>query len=198
MRNATTPGNAPPTPPTPPSSSQSYSPSVPISLYREVVAELQAAQEMLDSLNTQNQQLVKQNQQMRQEIENVVHSAIHLQKVVDSWEPMKSAGPQVASAHANLPAEPQGAKPAPPRASDRGPGPGASGSPFAIDELDRNAGGSQPLFTEQRETRPRTGSRKMRSSDTNGLWLAIAVILVVVGAFAIGYSVVRPLLMKQR
>jgi len=42
--------------------------SVPLSVYRELAAELQAAEAMLDSCNAQNQHLAKQNQQLRQEI----------------------------------------------------------------------------------------------------------------------------------
>jgi hypothetical protein len=65
-----------------PNPTYAYSPSVPLSLYRELAAELQAAQVKLDSLNAQNQQLAKQNQQLRQEIETAVQSVLHLQQVV--------------------------------------------------------------------------------------------------------------------
>src|ERR671932_193136 len=70
---------------TPPTPANKYSPSVPISVYRELAAELQTAQAMLDSLKAQNQQLVKQNQQLRQEVEKVVQSAQHLQQIVASF-----------------------------------------------------------------------------------------------------------------
>jgi len=60
--------------------------SVPISVYRELAAELQTAEAMLDSLNAQNQQLVQQNQHLRQEIEKVVQSALHMQQVVASLQ----------------------------------------------------------------------------------------------------------------
>jgi TolA-binding protein len=68
-----------------PPSTNKYSASVPISVYRELAAELQAAQTTIDSLRSQNQQLVKQNQQLQQQVEKVVHSAQHLQQIVSSF-----------------------------------------------------------------------------------------------------------------
>ena len=56
--------------------SNNYSPSIPISLYREVTAELQSAQAMLDSLKTHNQQLLQQNQELRREVETVVQASV--------------------------------------------------------------------------------------------------------------------------
>ena len=67
-----------------PAATPAYSPSVPLSVYRELAVELQAAQALLDSLNVQNQHLTRQNQQLRQEIEKAVQSILHLQQVVDA------------------------------------------------------------------------------------------------------------------
>jgi hypothetical protein len=39
----------------------------------------------MDSLKAQNQNLVKQNQQLRQEVDKVVQSAQHLQQIVGSF-----------------------------------------------------------------------------------------------------------------
>ncbi len=55
--------------PTP--TTQAYPPSVPLSVYRELSTELQAAQARLNALTTQNQQLAKENQLLRQEITKV-------------------------------------------------------------------------------------------------------------------------------
>jgi hypothetical protein len=61
-------------------------PSVPLSVYRELVKELQATQARVESLEAQNQQLVKSNRQLRQEIETVVAQGRRLEKVVESFE----------------------------------------------------------------------------------------------------------------
>jgi hypothetical protein len=62
------------------------SPSVPLSVYRELVKELQATQARVEFLETQNQQLVKSNRQLRQEIETVVAQGRRLERVVESFE----------------------------------------------------------------------------------------------------------------
>lgn len=61
-------------------------PSVPLSVYRELVKELQATQARVESLESQNQQLVKSNRQLRQEIETVVAQGRRLERVVKSFE----------------------------------------------------------------------------------------------------------------
>ncbi|MCT7983954.1 bZIP transcription factor [Laspinema sp. A4] len=197
MRNATASGNLPTTPPTP--SNQPYSPSVPISLYREVVAELQTAQERLDSLTTQNQQLIQQNRQLRQEIETVVQSAVHLQQVVDAWEPqsppLNRSGDRTQrgeSAYSAIPPTETG------HSQFNGIPGSAVGSPFAMTDLAATAGMGEPLFTEQPETRPRRTTRPVKRSDLGGFGLLIMILLIVVSAFGAGYWVVRPLLMQQR
>ncbi|MCZ0900741.1 hypothetical protein ON021_12625, partial [Microcoleus sp. HI-ES] len=92
---------------TSPENSNSYSPSVPISLYREVTAELQAAQAMVDSLKTHNQQLVQQNQQLRREVETVVQVSQQLQQVVNSAQSITQTGmPQMPSVKFNFSIEP--------------------------------------------------------------------------------------------
>ncbi|RZM76070.1 hypothetical protein [Leptolyngbya iicbica] len=55
-----------------------YAPSVPISVYRELAAELKTTQSTLDALTQQNQQLLRQNQLLRTEIHRFVQSAEQL------------------------------------------------------------------------------------------------------------------------
>lgn len=55
-----------------------YSPSVPMSVYRELAAELRANKAVIDSLNSRNQQLITQNQRLKQEIHNVVQATLNL------------------------------------------------------------------------------------------------------------------------
>ncbi|MBD2296445.1 hypothetical protein H6G06_23915 [Anabaena sphaerica FACHB-251] len=75
-------------PPTP-----SYSPSVPVYVYRELVAELQAVQAKLDVVTSHNQKLSQENQHLRQEINKVVQSCLELQKLVDSSAPSSQPAP---------------------------------------------------------------------------------------------------------
>ena len=69
-----------------PTSSNFSRPSVPLSVYRELVQELQATQARIEALEAQNQTIVKQNQQLRQEIEQVLRYAQNLQEVIAERE----------------------------------------------------------------------------------------------------------------
>lgn len=184
-----------------PENSNSYSASVPISLYREVTAELQAAQAMLDSLKTHNQQLVQQNQQLRREVETVVQVSQQLQQVVNSAQNVTQTGmPQMPSVKFNFSVEPE--PPAPPisktSSSHNIPQPPQTVAfPFPLPEpkvppIPDTV--PEKLFTEVPETPYRVRSKAKTASDLNGLWLAIAIFLIVIAAFGAGYLVVRPLL----
>jgi len=186
---------------TSPENSNSYSPSVPISLYREVTAELQAAQAMLDSLKTHNQQLVQQNQQLRREVETVVQVSQQLQQVVNSAQSVTQTGiPQMPSVKFNFSVEPELPAPVTSRINSTVPQPPQTVAfPFPLPE----AGPIAPpmpetlpekLFTEVPETPYRVRSQPKKASDLSGLWLAIAIFLIVIAAFGGGYLVVRPLL----
>ena len=69
--------------PTEPQTALNYCPSVPISVYRELVGELRQTQAQLAILKSQNQQL-------RQEAKKVFHSTHTLKQVVDSFDPYQS------------------------------------------------------------------------------------------------------------
>jgi hypothetical protein len=64
--------------------------SVPISVYRELSAELQATQAMLDSLHGQNQHLRKQNLHLQQEVDSIVQAAQKMQHMVGGPNPVPS------------------------------------------------------------------------------------------------------------
>ncbi|MEG4113697.1 MULTISPECIES: hypothetical protein [unclassified Microcoleus] len=189
---------------TSPENSNSYSPSVPISLYREVTAELQAAQAMVDSLKTHNQQLVQQNQQLRREVETVVQVSQQLQQVVNSAQSVTQTGmPQMPSVKFNFSIEPPPPAPATSRTNSTVPQPPQTVAfPFPLPEPEpKGSPMPQPLpeklFTEVPETPYRVISQPKKTSDLSGLWLAIAIFLIVIAAFGAGYLVVRPLLMKK-
>ena len=192
--------------------SNNYSPSIPISLYREVTAELQSAQAMLDSLKTHNQQLLQQNQELRREVETVVQASVYLQQAVNSAQSVSQTGmPQmppvnrfnlsVASPRlASLPLQANYSVPDEPT-----PAAQTVAFPFPIGEPEPTAPTapampeklSEKLFTEVPETPYRLRTQPKKSSDLSGLWLAIAIFLIVIAAFGAGYIVVRPLLIKK-
>jgi len=164
-----------------------YSPSVPISVYREVVAELQATKTAMETMKTQNQQLAQQNDQLRQEIEKVVQSALQLRKFSNLVPPIQSAPPrvdlsletepvsfQIPSMLSRMPVEPKD-EPLPPH--------------FELKPID------DKLIIEQ-DSQPRRKVKLEKESyiELNGWMLAAVIGLVVVSAFGAGFLLVRPLL----
>jgi hypothetical protein len=189
-------------------SSNNYSPSVPISLYREVTAELQAAQAMLDSLKTHNQQLVQQNQQLRREVETIVQASVYLQQAVTSAQGVSQTGmPQMPSIEPNnVSAQPPQAAPAPPQINFSVVQPAPAVSAVAFPFAEPTPAAEPPanpqklpekLFAEVPQIPYQARSQPKKASDLSGLWLAIAIFLIVIAAFGGGYLVVRPLLMKR-
>lgn len=173
-------------------SSNAYCPSVPISVYRELAAELQAAQAKLDSLTAQNQQLVKQNQQLRQEVEKVVQSAQHLQQVIASFG--MTARVEMPSQQSVMQPEPRPMTPPPPR-------PPTSASPEDFPPPPPKTKLEPPTspysgtyVIEQEESRSRRTSPGEGLPGVNGWLLAVAILLIVLTAFGTGFLIVRPLL----
>lgn len=149
--------------------SSTYRASVPISVYRELASELQSAQARVESIQAENQQLVLQNQQLRQEVEKVVQSALYLQQVVTSWEPVGKS--EIGALH-ELPLQVRA----------------QVGSQPAAAVL------SGKLHTEQQERPHRRPSHPERASDVNGWLLAAGIFLILLTAFGAGLFIVRPML----
>jgi len=156
-----------------------YSPSVPISVYRELSAELQAAQAMLEVLNSQNQQLLQQNQRLHQEIEKVVQSAHNLQQVAG----IPFAGMPTLNG-SNLPM--------------------ISPKPLGLPEANHTWSGNrslppvqaiapEDLAIEQEEGRNRRISANSKTSDVNGWMLLLAILLIIITAFGTSFLIIRPL-----
>ena len=183
-----------------PTAAHTYSPSVPLSVYRELAVELQAAETMLDSLNAQNQQLAQQNQQLRQEIDKAVQTVLHLQQVVDSsCTVSRGSEPQM---NPYVRTEPSRTVNAAPR-----PIPGSYRPPTTVQSavegqslFQKRGGGSvssDKLFTEQEEGRYRRRPQPENTSEISGWWLMTAMLLIIVTAFGAGFLIVRPLLQSR-
>ena len=207
MKNATLAGNSTP------ATNQTYSPSVPISLYREVMAELQTTQAHLNALKEENRDLQQENQQLHQEIEQIINSVMHLQQVTgNSYQTTRASQiPPSLSQAAQMPART-------PTAGDRTPKSPTTPENIKPDNINSNNDGSsslpfvspfasepgglsndpEPLFTEQQEPRPRRVSRSPKSSDVGGVWLFVSIFLIVVSCFGIGFFVFRPWIQQNQ
>lgn len=167
-----------------------------MSVYRELSAELQASKAMLDSLHQQNQQLARQNQQFRQEIERLSASVLNLQQIAGmsqpGWVAPTRADQEDAVAIAQQirpvapPASPSSSKLSPSSKSKDQPSPPAISEAHALADSLR--------FTEQPSSLPIGDPSENRPRDLSGLWLWFTVLAIIITAFGAGFMVVRPLL----
>lgn len=192
----------------------SYAPSVPISVYRELAAELKATKAMVDSLSGQNQQLTQQNQVLRQEILRFAQAADQMRQAVEpaAPEPMPLARmtqPPTASgdyAGADLPPTP------PQNRMSTAVGEGVSQLAAQVTRM-VNTPTRQPvklpkqkplppaekaLFTEQRIEQRSRPEKVAPPRDLSGLWLSTTILLIVVSAFGAGFLIMKPLLGGNR
>lgn len=178
-----------------------YSPSVPISLYREATAELQATQIKLESLKVHNEQLIQQNQKLRREFEKVIQSATQLQETLNSSVLVTQVTqPQVPSfPSSELRVD---------TFRDN-----SFNSDFEVDSPETSSPSPSLPFTESKKADPdfpeylfteepdRSRHSKTSSytqvSELNGIWLVVAICLIVIAAFGAGYWVVRPILNQR-
>ncbi|OZH56046.1 hypothetical protein AFK68_00745 [Hydrocoleum sp. CS-953] len=183
-----------------PLSENNYSPSVPISLYREATAELQAAQIKLESLKVHNEQLIQQNQKLRIEIEKVINSAMQLQEALNAAQSLTQvAQPQIPSFPDSQSTNTISSnylssnfKVDAPEISSSSPS-----LPFT-DPKPTDPDFPEHLFTEESDkSRYSRFSSSTQVSNLNGIWLVVAVCLIVITAFGAGYWVVRPILNQR-
>jgi hypothetical protein len=184
---------------------QAYPPSVPLSVYRELSTELQAAQAKLNALTTQNQQLAQENQLLRQEITKVVESFSQLQNFVDSHatpsyhratqasgdvksvakQPVTQAPPRQQVSRSRPSVVPK----APPNKSRR--------QEFSAPVMEMNFSIPEPIFIEEQQV-SYYSTTEPDAKEVNGWWLIITILLIMLTAFSAGYFVVRPLFEHQK
>jgi hypothetical protein len=196
-----------------------YPPSVPLCVYRELTAELQAVQSKLDVITSHNQKLVQENQQLRQEITKVIQSCLELQKLVSTPSP-SSPAPSLSDHEVNYPPQPQ---PTPhyhqevkhtskptitaesPRQPTNRPRPKTSTKPTPSENrhqestaprININLPVSETVFIEEQKVSYYPQS-KSEGKGLNGWWLAITIIFIMITGFAAGYLIVRPLFQNQ-
>jgi hypothetical protein len=177
--------------------SKVYSPSVPLSVYRDLAGELQAAEAMLDALTAQNKQLVQENQLLRQEITKVGQYFLHLQNLVDSST--TASHNQIPHASFDLKSQtshPVNQVPQQQRVS-------RLYSPAVPENVRNDLGSSnfsppipEPVFIEEEEVRYYPHSES-EPKEVSAWSLIIAILLIMLTAFGVGYVIVRPFFEHQ-
>ncbi|MDF5708753.1 MAG: hypothetical protein PUP90_14090 [Nostoc sp. S4] len=176
--------------------SQAYPPSVPLSVYRELSMELQATQARLDALTTKNQQLVQENQLLRQEITKVVESFSHLQNFVNSYAIFTEHQASQASGKVKSTAKQPVTQAPPPQQVSRRRPPQKRRQEFSTPVIE-NFSIPQPVFIEEQEV-SYYSTAKPDAKEVSGWWLIITILLIMLTAFTAGYLIVRPLFEHQK
>lgn len=171
-------------------SDSSYAPSVPVSVYRELAAELQATKAMVDSLSNQNNHLTNQNHLLRQNIHQMVQVALQLghhagvahpaeAEMTFSIPSVQTPGyPPVEQLVEPPPLEPQSMMP---EAAPSHP------------QRPRKAELSK-IFTEQSGEKRRYSLESPTSGSMSTLWLIVSIAIIILTAFGAGFLIMRPLI----
>jgi len=178
---------------------QAYSASVPLSVYRELAAELQATQAAIHQLNQQNEHLAQENHVLRQEIAKTVNAVIHLQNAVNYSantaynNTVNTSVNQTLSSETREKRHVSGNKQykhqnVPPKRAKR---PRPSPVPHQVTEYFEPL--PEPVFIEE-EQASYYYEDESQLSQVSGWWLIFAIITIIVMGFGAGYVVVRPLL----
>ncbi len=158
-------------------------PSVPLSVYRELAAQLQAAEALSNALNAQNQQLLRQNHQLQQEFEKAVESALYWRQEMNAQKISNRPLTNVEVAHRrSLPKSPPGKTPI--------------GSEGSLPWRTKQTAFRSPQIIEQEQGRYRRHLPKA-VAEISGWSLAIAILLIMVTAFGAGYFMMRPLVQRR-
>ncbi len=189
-----------------------YSPSVPISVYRELAVELKTTQATVETLTRQNQQLVRQNKLLRDEIQRFVQSAQQLGHFAGVMPSETLPNPSEHPGRSPLPQPSLNERPM----ARTGELPTTTLGPEVVvpkeaaivpserrERRERRPDSPQPmveslkqrLFTEEPE-RPRSLSKGGPRPDLGTLWLVTTILLVIVTAFGAGFLIMRPLLKR--
>lgn len=192
---------------------QTYSPSVPLSVYRELAVEVQAVQAKLDTLNAQNQQLIADNQLLRQEMKKAVESVLRLQKFIDSQAKVsfheaspssvadqnEAKRPRVNAEFDQDHSHPRNSyqkntipfkKPSSKSLQETSQT--SKSTPVFFPEMEISSSLPDQVFIEEQEVSyyPYSESEPLQNRRW---WLIIAVLLMIVVGFGSGYLIVRPL-----
>lgn len=163
--------------------------SVPLIVYQQLAAELQATRAMLESSQLKGQQLTQQNEKLRTEIDRVAQAAAKLQQV---------ANPILASEWSNLDSGLSSAPASQPASAGNRFEPVSSpapGSDFGFEPLP-DLGPVDKLFAEQPAPSPKSAKGGIKI-DSNGWWLIVAISLIAAAAFGISFTLVRPMLPQR-
>ncbi|MEL6230191.1 MAG: hypothetical protein AAFR24_09795 [Cyanobacteria bacterium J06627_3] len=167
-------------------SEASYSPSVPVSVYRELAAELQATKAMVDSLSAQNTHLNNQNHLLRQNIHQMVQVALqlgHHAGVAHPTEAEMTFSAQPLDLHPHPQSERQAVQPMAPLENEP-----------RVPQRPKPKAALSKVFTEHTGENRRYSLESSASGSLSTLWLIVSIAIIILTAFGAGFLIMRPLI----
>ena len=162
-------------------------PSVPLSLYREIIEQLQATQAQLSAMEANNQQL-------QQEVESLMRSAYRVQQLthneVRGASASQTARKQISYQNlSHLSLQPKH------QASTKTPA--AKIKPI-WQAKSWDSSPTKPKIVAVKYATPYNPRQQKNSQAMNGWFLAIAILVIILTAFTSGFLLVRPLLNNNK
>lgn len=190
-----------------PNSANYSSPSVPISVYKQLAGELNVAKSEMAALKSENQQLRSNNQKLQQQVHQVIQATEHLKQMVNRYDfgmegyqqltPPEPQAPLVRSETPLFELAPQPPAPEPqPQYSPQQPSTpqnGAQKPPVNPASPQKSQRKPKPKTIENLQP-PNFASSEEVEGGVNGWVILFAAIAIVLTAFGAGYMVVLPLL----
>ncbi|MGJ3247796.1 MAG: hypothetical protein ACFE0I_17175 [Elainellaceae cyanobacterium] len=175
--------------------SNSYAPSVPLSVYRELAEELQTIKAQLETVTQQNQQLHQQNQQLHQQIDQVFQSALSLHQLVNEQdkqnqqaklnEPVLHVSDEITEELKRaLLMQPRSASSASRSNSER------TESPTIMLPFSSNEAHGTPGTRSTDEKSQHVASASKSGRGFGGLWLKLTIVVIILTAFCTGFGVI--------
>jgi len=140
-------------------------PTVPMSVYRELAGELQTHKNQINDLKEENRQLNQENQSLRSEIRNLMQAVKKLENTLNYWEEKPHFQPRQSPIYNR-----------------------EENTAYEFPQLDK-----EQWLSHQEETNHKI-TKDDENSEING-WLVAAIIVMIVFTFSgIGFMIARPLL----
>ncbi len=178
------------------------SPSVPISVYKQLAGELNVVKTEVMALKSENQQLRSNNQKLQNQVHQVIQAAEHLKQMVNRYD----FGAETYQVRAqSIPSAPQPQQSMPPASQPQLPAAAQTPQqPQPVSPSQNGAAQYAPSPTMQPAVKPKQVASVTPVTDTsrsdeveggiNGWVIVIAAIAIIFTAFGAGYMVVLPLL----
>ena len=183
------------------------SPSVPISVYKQLAGELNVAKNEISALKTENQQLRSNNQKLQNQVLQVIQAGEHLKQMVNRYDfgaasyqiapPEAAAPPKESTPTFSTPqlpeSSPQAQYVAPPMATKLAPQQKGQNSQRQATPT-QSPKSAKPVQVATIDASSASTITEEAEGGVNGWIIFLAAIAIVCTAFGAGYMVVLPLL----